>query len=278
MSTRTLRLTSPHIHGDDVRRHQRALQAVLNDWHINAKINVDGEYGPQTDRITDAVTYGLGILRADTKTGITPAVRGKIRHPGKSLTAAEKRRRDARTEWRARFKKRHEKHGAALAVAFAKAHLGTSESPPASNRGPLIDQWNLAVGTPPGPAAYWCGAFANACLVAAGFTPQHFMAYCPSIEAHARAGVDGWKWHGPGTRPSPGWLALFTEGTVAGHVELVTGVQSDNRPVDIGGNTSRQGSSSSQSNGGGVFEHTDRYPSGGFPIRGYCEPPYNHIV
>ena len=127
------------------------------------------------------------------------------------------------------------------------------------------------VGTPPGPQAYWCGAFCNACLVAAGFRPMSFMAYCPSIEPHARAGVDGWSWFDQNVVPRMGWLALSTHGGVAGHVELVART---GRPmVSFGGNTSR--GDGSPNNGGVVCRH-DWSHYRGLPLRGFAAPPYHH--
>ena len=40
--------------------------------------------------------------------------------------------------------------GAQAALAYARKHLGVVESPPSTNRGPLIDRWNRATGTMPG--------------------------------------------------------------------------------------------------------------------------------
>jgi hypothetical protein len=122
--------------------------------------------------------------------------------------------------------------------------------------------------------AYWCGAFCNACLMAAGFTPQPFMSYCPSIEQHARSGTDGWSWHAAGSKPEPGDLVLYTEKGIAGHVGLVVRMEGG-MLVTIEGNTSRQGATSSQSNGGGVFERRRNPHDGSFPVRGYARPPYH---
>lgn len=275
MSDRTLSLTSPHMHGGDVQQLQHDINAELKRWNVDTATVVDGEYGQQTRDLAKTVLYGLGVANPQRELahGVTPALRLLIRN--RDLTAAQRKLYNERAEWRKRLAQRYGKHGAELAIDFAHEHLGTVEHPAGSNRGPLIDQWNRAVGTAPGPQAYWCGAFANACLEAAGFPAEHFMAYCPAIEQHARSGADGWRWHGPSERPQPGWLALFTEGGIAGHVELVVAVQADGRPVTIGGNTSEQGKTGSQSNGGGVFQHTDRYASGGFPIRGYAAPRYH---
>lgn len=45
------------------------------------------------------------------------------------------------------------------ALEHALKHVGLSEQPPGSNRGPLIDKWNAAVGVPLGTA--WCLSFVH---------------------------------------------------------------------------------------------------------------------
>jgi hypothetical protein len=52
------------------------------------------------------------------------------------------------------------------AAARALTFVGVRESPPGSNRGKLIDRWNLAAGVPIGSA--WCMSFAHAMFLACG--------------------------------------------------------------------------------------------------------------
>lgn len=258
------------MHGGDVEQLQDDIKAELKRWHVDAAFKVDGEFGQATREMAKTVIYGLGGDPHAVDHGITPELRLLIRN--RDLSPAQRKAFEAREDWRKRLAKRYARHGAQLAVEFAHAHLGVTEHPPGTNTGPQVSAWIKAAGlTPP---AFWCGCFVNACLMAAGFPAQNFLVYCPNIEAHARAGIGGWKWHGPAERPQPGWLVLYTEKGIAGHVELVTGIQADGRPITIGGNTSAPGGGS-QSNGGGVFEHKDRYLTGGFPIRGYAAPPYH---
>lgn len=54
------------------------------------------------------------------------------------------------------------------ALAFVVAHIGVTESPPGSNRGPLIDQWNRAAKVPIGSA--WCMSTIHAAYLACGVT------------------------------------------------------------------------------------------------------------
>jgi hypothetical protein len=271
MSDRTLHLTSPLMHGGDVVGLQHAVNSWLDRWQVPRRLECDGVYGSDSRRMSLIVCYGLGIASADTARGVTPAIRLKLRD-AQRLTMVERRRLRARAQWRARLRQRFALHGAELAVAYAlrMAARGVHEIPGRENRGPLIDKWNRMVGTPPGPQAFWCGAFCNACLVAAGFTSMPFMKSCPQIEQHARGGVDGWRFRPPSASPRAGWLALFTEGTQAGHVELV--VKPGFPLQTVGGNTSPM--HGSPNNGGGVYRH-DFSVYRGLPLRGFAVPPYH---
>ena len=270
MPHRTLKLTTPHLQGNDVVLLQRTVNGWLRRWNVPRRLDQDGEYGMDTRAMTLLVCYGLGIAKAETVHGISPGIRIKLRDPARR-TLIERRRGDDRAHWRARLKLRFERQGAALAVAYANrmAQKGVHETGGA-NRGPLIDKWNRAVGIPPGPNAFWCGSFANACLVAAGFEPMRFMAFCPHIEEQARSGRDGWRWKSASATPQPGWLALFTHGGVAGHVEVV--VKPGKPLVTIGGNTSV--GDGSPNNGGQVARH-DFSTYRGMPLRGFALPPYH---
>ena len=125
--------------------------------------------------------------------GMTAAVRARIADPA-MRTPADLKRADAAKAWRDALRDSADTDSGAMAVTWARKQVGTSESPPHTNRGPKIDTWNRACGIPPGPNAFWCGAFANAALHAAGQPNGAFMAYCPNIEARARAGIGGWSW------------------------------------------------------------------------------------
>jgi hypothetical protein len=271
MPDRTIMLTSPSMEGGDVLLLQSTVNAWLGRWTVPHRIEQDAVYGADTRAATLLVCYGLGIAKAATAHGITPDIRRKLRDPARR-TLVERRRGNGRAEWRERLKHRFHENGPSLAVAYAErmAAMAVHEQPAGSNRGPTIDEWNRMVGTPLGPAAYWCGAFANACLVAAGFTPMPFMKSCVEIEHHALGRVDGWSWHGPAEAPRTGRLALFTEKGVAGHVELV--VRNGWPLRTVGGNTSS--GDGSPSNGGGVFRHDfSRYA--GLPLRGFAAPAYH---
>lgn len=263
---RTLRLTSPLMHGGDVKALQQELNGWFKRWHVPNRIDADGEYGPATRGALKLVCYGLGVNYRD---GATPTVRRKIRDTN-LRTDREKRIGGERADWRKRLKHRFEDKGADAAVAYAlkMSRLGIREQPSGSNLGPYITEWARLTGYKVPPGVYWCGCFVNACLVAAGFEADHTLGYCPSVEARAKAGTDGWRWANANANPRKGWLPLFGA-RIADHIEIVV---ADGFPLrTVGGNTSA--GNGSPNNGGGVYAHNfSTYR--GLPLRGYAIPPF----
>jgi Mannosyl-glycoprotein endo-beta-N-acetylglucosaminidase/CHAP domain len=260
--TRVFRVKSPEMKGKDVRAFQRVINERFKRWGVDTRVEVDGEYGTFTRRAARQVAFGLGLAEKDYKHGFTPEVREKLRDPAKR-TQAEVARAERRGEWRRRLKKRHRGGGPAMALEFARAHIGVKEIA-GNNRGKLIDQWNLASHCPLGSA--WCGNFMNACLRAAGFENQPWLAACRVIESHARAGQGGWQWIA--SNPRPGDLILFTINGAANHVGMVESV-SGSQVITIEGNT-RADTEPVNSNPDAV-ERRHRPLSS---ARGYARPPY----
>jgi hypothetical protein len=250
------------MQGRDIAHFQEALNQRFHSWHVGFYLDVDGGYGAQTRNATERVLYGLGIAQAELEHGVTPELRTKLRHPDRR-SHAELARANERRDWLRRLRHRFDGHGPAAAIAYARKYVGTTENPPGSNRGPKIDQWERMCHMIAQP---WCGAFSNACLVAAGFPSQPWMSYCPTIEGKARSREGGWSWH-PIGNARPGDLVLYGR-NVAEHVELYAGAG-----ATYGGNTS-SGSAGSQSNGGGVFKRGRNFADPGFPARGVARPPY----
>jgi hypothetical protein len=259
---RTLKLTSPAMHGDDVKLLQQTINTQFKRWGVKHKIDVDGEYGPVTRDAYRSILHGLGISQAAMAKGITPRLRVRVRR--RLLTPAELVRFRARKDWRAQLRKRYDGHGAAAALEWAASMVGVKESPAGSNRGKLIDQWQRLCEFLGGP---WCGAFANRALMAGGFPAQPWLRYCPWIEQRAKAGEGGWSWHHI-KDAKPGDLVLYGA-QIAQHVEVVKAFQDT-----FGGNTS-SGHAGSQDNGGCVAHRTDRdWSAAGFPARGVARPPW----
>jgi hypothetical protein len=269
LSDRTLALTSPHMTGDDVAGFQRDLNHRLDVWNVPLVLDVDGDYGMASRDAAASVLYGLGV-DPGAADGVSPTDRLKVRYGYDRLTAAEKQRHDDRADWRKRLADRYGGGAVKVALDYARAHIGVTEHPANSNRGPDVDGWERACGV---IAAPWCGCFANACLVAGGFPNQFWLRFCPSIEAVAKSGQNGWEWHT--TDAQPGDLVLYGS-SVAQHVGLVETVFNGRDQSSIEGNTSN-GPGGSQANGGVVarrHRHEDG-SLGGFPIRGYARPPYD---
>ncbi len=263
MSNRTFKLTSPLMRGQDVAYFQKTLNERFHDWSVGFYLDIDGHYGSHTRSATERVMYGLGIAQRELRHGVSPGLRSKLRNPA-SRSHDERVRANQRADWLRRLRRRHEGHGPAAAIAYARKHVHVMENPPSSNRGPLIDQWERACGV---IAAPWCGCFCNACLVAAGFPSQPWLRYCPWIEGRARSGEGGWSWHSV-EHAKPGDLVLYGRAS-AEHVELYAG-----GGVTYGGNTS-SGQAGSQANGGGTFERRRNFGDPGFPARGVARPPYH---
>jgi hypothetical protein len=251
------------MEGSDIAFFQNALNEQFREWNVACPIDVDGAYGQKTREATRRVTYGLGILLRELADGVTPELRKRLRHPERR-TQAELALAHERLDWLRRLRRRYNGHGPRAAIAYARKHLGVTEHPPNSNRGRLIDRWERMCEV---IAAPWCGCFANACLVAAGFPTEPWIRYCPWIESRAKGGEGGWSWHSVGNA-RPGDLMLFGRG-IAQHVELYAG-----DGVTYGGNTS-SGNAGSQDNGGGVFARRRLFTDPGFPARGVARPPYD---
>ena len=262
---RTFRLQSPLMRGRDIAAFQHLLNERFAAWSIDKRLEVDGEYGPMTRRAARQAVYALGIPGTELAHGVTPELRTKLRRPSRR-TPDEVAHAARRRGWLGRLRRQHEGRGAQAALAYARKHLGVVESPPATNRGPLIDRWNRATGTVTGSP--WCGNFANACLMAAGFPSEPWLRLCSAIEGNARAAKGGWQW----TRtPRPGDLVLFTVGGAANHVGIVETVGRD-AVVTIEGNTHKDYDPGRFWEGYGVFRR--HHPAGQSAIRGYARPPY----
>lgn len=138
------------------------------------------------------------------------------------------------------------------AIAFGRRYIGVHESPPSSNRGPLIDKWQRVFGF---LGVAWCGLFLGNELLAGGVKGvTSRIASVSAIEDDARAHRScfyGWT-DGFGAHALPGdAVVLFGRGV---HVELIVEVLADGY-VTVGGNTSAT-KAGNQSAGGCVAEHT----------------------
>jgi hypothetical protein len=142
------------------------------------------------------------------------------------------------------------------ALGWAQKYIGTTEHPPNSNRGYYIDQWNRdACGT---VGVYWCCSFVHGMYKRVGFTLPGGASVGALLSA---AKQNSWLVK----RPRRGDLVCFefNEGAYAydDHIGIVERVLALRWSGDtftgwvqtIEGNTTAQGQTGSQSNGGGVF-------------------------
>lgn len=262
---RTLRLSTPLARGEDVRR----LQVAVNARHRSGKaVTVDGQYGPQTAHAAKVCALALGCATSTVKDGLSPHAQRIIRSP-KSRNPVELYRAKQRAKNAA--KRQQGAQGAikvGLEIADRSPHV--TESPAGSNRGPLIDIMQKAVGMIGQP---WCGAFVFWCLKNAGIEVTPEVRYCPATEAHAKNGTGGFRdWvpaHGGSFAPA-GSLVLYGQAE-AQHVGLlVKDWRGEPSVSTVEGNTS-SGPHGSQDNGGGVFRR-QRPIDGPFPVRGFAIP------
>jgi hypothetical protein len=150
------------------------------------------------------------------------------------------------------------------ALAWARSHVGVTEQPPGSNRGPEIDRWQQACGLIGHP---WCGAFVAAALAAGEVDVPPQIVWTPFIIEWARAGEHGFSLH-PWSEREPGDLVLFRFGAREYEVDHVGLLDLDQRHT-IEGNTS-PGVAGAQA-GGGTVARRDR---GGAGVVGCARPPW----
>jgi murein DD-endopeptidase MepM/ murein hydrolase activator NlpD len=132
-ASRTFKLTSPQMAGDDVSAFQKALNARFEWWGIHVHIDEDGDYGPRTRHAAHQVAMGLGLATAEYEHGITPEVRSLIRTPSRR-THDQLERAKGQRGYLAKLRKRHARGRRAGAAAAGSP----SASYPLSRRASLI--------------------------------------------------------------------------------------------------------------------------------------------
>jgi hypothetical protein len=170
---RVMKLTSPHMKGDNVAALQRVL---LKNGYLQGK--VDHEYGPDTARAVYRAKYALGYLKPDKVAGdrLYGLLTGKI-----NQTPAMK--------VRARNRKRAVNKPTSIGLKMLKEavkHLGVEEQPADSNR-VLFSTWYGVIGP-------WCAMMVSFCGVKVGskvFKKGSFYAYCPFMFNDAQRAVNG---------------------------------------------------------------------------------------
>lgn len=220
---RTLKLTSPYMKGEDVKKAQRAL-ASIDAWVGK----IDGVYGPTTAAATKQAKWMIGYAERNVNQEYGDKLHQYLTGVRKP-TALMQRRSKARA-------KQNNKPMREKALAEGIKWLGTKESPPNSNKVMFSDWYGLR-----GP---WCAMFVTWCYTKAGsksFDPKKARwAYCPFMVNDARAQRNGLIVV-PVDKVQPGDIAMFDwhgDG-VSDHVGIVeTKPNSKGEFKCIEGNTS----------------------------------------
>ena len=259
-SGRALRLTSPYLQGPDVSALQQALNRRLADMSIPA-IDADGEYGPETDHALRQATYLLGIGNQPVLGPVPAWIQQLIEHP--------EHRNPVQQQRGAKRLKRFRAGGGARSrtLRWCAAQVGTSESPPNSNRGPKVSKWEREFGMDGQP---WCGAFVGYALRhLAGIPVPGGIVYTPNIANYARAHTGGFAGFYKWTERQPGDLVLFKFPGVSRDPVDHVGILDGDGQHTIEGNTS---TGTGSQNNGGVVARRDR---GGNDVVGCARPRYH---
>lgn len=241
---KTLHLTTPLMHGPEVKHAQVLLAA--NVFHQNYQPGPpDGEFGEATARACARAHYWIGDavsqpVYADRLEGF---LTGRVKLPAMNAS-----RRAHRLEL-AKQQPLGEK-----ALAYLTTHLGETEHPAGSNYIEFASGWYMRIkpGQKGGP---WCAMAVTRSMVEAGsksFVRGSAYAFVPYVVNDARAGRNGLSvTHAPvkGDPVAYDWerdgeadhIGLFERWVVKGRTF-----------VAVEGNTSSD-DHGSQSNGGGVF-------------------------
>lgn len=142
--------------------------------------------------------------------------------------------------------------GRQIALKWALAQAGTTESPYGSNRGPKVSEWQRVFGMDGQP---WCGAFVGNALKQAGVAVTNRIVYCPYIVQDGSAGTNGMEKLVPVAQAKAGDLIVFDwdRNGVYDHVGMLRKDYDGSGVLyTVEGNTSAD-NNGSQSNGGGVF-------------------------
>lgn len=243
-----LTLTSPPRQGKTVKQAQAVLNGKNRLKKDFLKSDVDGVFGPLTQQAVKNAQYWLGFPKRNINGVYGPTIHSLLLPAGTpgaaALPASYKVRRRARLRkaklLAARAARRVEM------ARIARTQVGTVESPAGSNKVKYSDWYGMR-----GP---WCAMFVSWCADRAGIKFRY--AYCPYIEADAKAGRNRLRLVGR-QAVRKGDIALFHfGGGEAKHVGIVESIDIGAGTVTcIEGNTSKS-SGGSQDNGGGVFVRT----------------------
>lgn len=184
---RDLHLTSPLMHGPDVKAFQAAINHVLGD-PLYTPVVVDGQYGPATKFANGRAAFKLGLDHGDGRISVQQRIEDPSKRSAEQIARAKHRAEQAA------------KHGQGVIglIKHAASFIGVAEHPPGSNGGePEPAGWIRNLGFTPGTSASnkgpsWCGIFVgNMILLAGGHVDHARVAYTPDIETDGKVGANG---------------------------------------------------------------------------------------
>jgi hypothetical protein len=258
---RVLKLTSPFMRGDDVKRVQGYLRQFSPD------LLADGEYGPATGAEVAAWKYRMGYPRDAINTGMGVEAqqimfRGtKPLRPDYVVTRLKRMALGWKPGWGIAKKPAYQPSEAA---SLMESWAGYTENPAGSNKVPQLMELGrkLGVGWEAGMGYPWCGyaSFLSALArggkaAKAGLIDHKFNAlYTVDILANAQKAQNGLKVVGA-SQAKRGDLVMFNfpgGDPRVDHIGRLRAAPSGDFASTVEGNTSA-GSAGSQSNGGGVY-------------------------
>lgn len=233
---KTLHLTSPLMHGSDVKTAQLHLAANVFGQNFQPG-KADGDFGESTARACIRAKFWLGYPQREQVGTYGDELEAYL--TGTKLPTAFKLRRSARVKKSTQVPLREK------ALASLRLHLGEKESPAGSNKIAFASLWYGVIGP-------WCAMAVSRAYVEAGskaFVKGSRYAYVPYIVHDARAGANGLAIT---QEPKPGDIVCYDwDGDgVADHTGLFDHWSAGNDFVAVEGNTAR----GNDSNGGAVME------------------------
>jgi hypothetical protein len=189
---RTLHLTSPHMHGEDVKLVQTTLKA--KGYYRGT---IDGQYGPLTAQAVYRAKYRVGYLKPDQVAGppFLNLVSGKSKPSAAQRALALQRKRVDDAKKKKAAKKKNGLTPQQMLVQKALTQLGQTENPADSNRS-KFSIWYGVVG--PWCAMFVTWVFVQCRLGRSTFKQGSTYAWVPGVVGDARAGRNGLMLaHGP---------------------------------------------------------------------------------
>src|SRR6266576_2431070 len=225
-----LSITTPYMHGDNVRKLQTFLKQ--KGW---LQGQVDGVFGPDTARAVYRGKYWLGYPLASLNQVCGDLFYGYVsnsKHPNEAMKARTASRKKAQAGKPLRQKM----------IEEARKHIGVKESPPNSNRVEFSTWYGLQ-----GP---WCAMFVTWCGVHVGskvFARGDKWAYVPYMVSDARAGRNGlavtykpqlgdlvtFDWEHNGVADHVGFFDHWTSVNTFKSVEGNTGIGNDSNGGEV---------------------------------------------